>query len=103
MKNKRNSVAKILGLKGYLTPTNEEELKAFEKRFEKSYEEPEKWDNPLEILKKGKVKKIKIESLKFYSTQETGNLSMAARDGKEISKEVKDKMKKDRSNGERKK
>lgn len=101
MKTNKSDLAKILRLNGYIMPASEDEIQAFEKKYKKSYEKPENWDTPLEIIKKGKIKKIDLKVAK-NNTSETNNLAMAARDGKSISKEVKDKMHQDRENGEKK-
>ncbi|WP_341216585.1 hypothetical protein [uncultured Wocania sp.] len=101
MKTNKSDLAKILRLNGYVMPSSDDEIKAFEEKFKKSYEKPENWDNPLEILKRGKTKKIDLKTTKSVPNQ-TDNLAMAAREGKSISKEVKNKMQKDRENGEKK-
>ena len=101
MKTNKSDLAKILRLNGYLMPSNDDEIKAFEKKYKKSYEKPENWDSPLDIIKKGKTKKIDLKATKAIPS-ETDNLAMAAREGKSISKEVKTKMQKDRENGEKK-
>lgn len=103
MKDKSNSIAKVLRLNGYLMPTNEEEVKAFEEKHKKNYQKPENWNNPLEILKKGKVEKLNLKSDKLSSSHEANSLAMAARDGKEISEDVRKKMKEDRNYEESKK
>ncbi|WP_445736249.1 hypothetical protein [Mariniflexile sp.] len=101
MKTNKSDLAKILRLNGYIMPSSDQEIKAFEKIYKKSYEKPENWNNPLEIIEKGKIKKLDLETIKSLPL-ESDILSMAARDGKAISKEVKNKMLKDRENGEKK-
>lgn len=100
MKSNKSNLAEVLRLNGYIMPSSDDEIKAFEKKFKKSYEKPENWDNPLEIIKKGKTKKVDLQITKNILSQ-NNNLAMAARDGKSISKEVKNKMQKDRENGEK--
>jgi len=101
MKTNKSDLAKILRLNGYIMPSGDDEIKAFEEKYKKLYEKPKNWDTPLEIIKKGKTKKIDLKGTKS-NTAETDNLAMAAREGKSISKEVKNKMQKDRENGEKK-
>jgi hypothetical protein len=101
MKTSKSDLAKILRLNGYIMPSSDEEIKAFEEKYKKSYEKPENWNSPLEIIKKGKTKKVDLKVTKNNSV-EANNLAMAAREGKSISKEVKNKMKQDRENGEKK-
>jgi hypothetical protein len=101
MKANKNDLAKIFRLNGYIMPSSDDEIKAFEEKFKKSYEKPENWNTPLEILKKGKTKRIVLEVTKSI-TAEANSLAMAAREGKSISKEVKNKMQEDRENEEKK-
>lgn len=101
MNTNKSDLAKILRIYGYIMPSSDDEIKAFEEKFKKTYERPENWDKPLEIIKKGKVKKVDLKTIDSIPTQ-TDSLAMAAREGKTISKDVKTKMQKDRENEEKK-
>jgi len=93
-----NNILKLLESLGYLFPTNPETVTEFEKRYGKEIEEikPKHWDNPLEILKKGKIEHIRIIS-KIKNPSYEG-LAQAARNGTAISDEMKRKMLEDRNN-----
>jgi DNA topoisomerase IA len=101
MKTSKSDLAKILRLNGFIMPSSDEEIRAFEEKYKKSYEKPENWNSPLEVIKKGKIKKVNLEVTKNNSA-EANNLAMAAREGKSISKEVKNKLKQDRENVKKK-
>lgn len=88
----------ILRKNGYNLPIDESEVEEFEKNLICDDDrEPLDWDNPLKILERGKVTRIDL-SLNNVDPSTINNLSMAAREGKEISKEVRAKMNDDRQN-----
>ncbi|MDO5655754.1 MAG: hypothetical protein Q4G27_06400 [Flavobacteriaceae bacterium] len=99
MSNKK--LADIIKKLGFLFPETEEEINEFEANHEINDDSIYCYDNPDNIIKNGYRKVVKIENVN-YSSEELQNLSMAARDGKEISDEVKKKMKKDKDNARKK-
>lgn len=102
MNEKKSSLAKFLRLGGFIMPYTEEEIKVFEDNFKNGFEKPESYQNPIEIIKRGKIKSIKIESLEFENKDEN-ILSMAAREGNKLSDEVRMKMLSDKKNAKRNK
>lgn len=88
-------LAKALRTSGFLLPTDESEVEAFEKNLEEDSNEPIDWENPMNIIARGKVKKVELKNLDVDESS-VKNLSMAARDGKGISENVRKKMNEDR-------
>ena len=95
-------IGKLLRKYGYAFPKNSDEVKAFENKFsnEDSFT-PKKWPDIRDIINP-KQNDIHIFSLKKEENNATYNLSMAARDGKKISKEDRDQMNKDKKDAQRK-
>lgn len=93
--NKKISVYDLYKSHGLLFPTNSDEVLAFEQSNDINIENPKDWENPINIIKRGKVNNIKINNLKIHDESIT-NLAMAARDGKAISDEVRKRMNDDR-------
>lgn len=91
------NLAKVLRRTGFHLPVNEDEVEFFEKNVYCKSEKPIHWENPLEILKKGKVSNVNL-TLQGGDTNTTNNLSMAAREGNSISNNVRKKMNDDRKN-----
>lgn len=89
---------KSLKSDGYLFPTTDDEVDSFENsnEIEKA---PDKFNNPSELLKKGKIKSIK-PIVQNMNGSTIDNLAMAARKGEGISKEILEQMKKDRNESE---
>lgn len=97
MENKK--VIDILKANGYLFPSTEEEITAFENENNYADDIPSDWDDPSSILKRGL---LQIESLPIpdFDQSEIIELRMAARKGEQdISKEILDKMKSKHKNG----
>lgn len=94
-------LGKVFRTSGYHLPIDESEVEDFEKNLRcDDLSKPADWDDPLEILERGKITKVNV------STPETNadavkHLSMAARDGKGISDEVRKKMNEDRKNSKK--
>ena len=88
-------LAKALRTSGFLLPADESEVEAFEKNLEEDSNEPIDWDNPLNIIARGKVKKVELKS-PDVDEGSVENLSMAAREGKGISENVRKRMNEDR-------
>ena len=88
---------------GFLFPTTDDEVAAFEKEFDiNSVELPQSLQNPKNILKQGRIKTIPKRSARIINMQKTiDNMSIAARKGEEIPKVILDKMKKDRADTEK--
>ena len=94
-------LSKIFRVNGYHFPLKEEEVDAFEKNLileERSH--PQDWENPLNILKRGKVNKVNLD-VRTDFTETAARLSMAARDGNEIPDSVRKRMNEDRKNSPR--
>ena len=88
---------------GLLFPTTETEIEEFLNNNDIQDEEPIDWDNPISIIQRGLMDVTKFDLFgENISEKEVQNYSMAARDGKKISKSVRMKMNTDK-NGSRKK
>jgi hypothetical protein len=94
--NKQNKLIKLIQSQGCIFPTDEDSVIEFEKIYENDIKsiKPKEWDNPLNILKKGFVNKLEILQDINPSAE---NLAQAARDGKQLSSEIKKRMLEDRS------
>ncbi|MDD5569657.1 MAG: hypothetical protein PHD97_00705 [Bacteroidales bacterium] len=100
-KDKKISLGELFKSNGLLLPTNADEILIFEKSNDINKETPEDWDNPINIIKRGKIKKLEISNLNL-TTESTKNLSMAAREGKAITDEIRKKMNDDREQSKNK-
>lgn len=87
--------------KGLLFPKTEEEVEKFEKINDTSKEIPCDWDNPLNIIKRGKIKLTELDlSNNDNVIDDFQDLKMAARKGENsISRETLEKMKNKHKNG----
>lgn len=96
MTKQKISFVELLRKHSYTIPTTEEEVEAFENKYKSSYESPKEWSTIEEIikLKDSVVKKIPANVDKNSAIE---SLSMAAREGKEITDVIKNKMKADRN------
>lgn len=99
MSSDKNKVdlGKVLRTNGYLLPNNENEVSAFESNMETLNDLPVDWDNPLNILTRGKQYFVKLEK-NTVDENTVKNLGMAAREGNSISETVRKKMNDDRKN-----
>ena len=93
-------LSKAFRMGGFLLPTNEPEVEAFEAGLEKVIKKPVDWDDPLKILKRGEIKKVSLTP-QSVDEKTINNLSMAAREGKEITDETRKRMDEDRKNKSR--
>lgn len=95
---KIDNILKLMESLGYIFPTNPETVTEFEKRYKKEIGQmkPKHWDNPLEILKKGRTDSLR--TIKKIENPSYEGLAQAARHGKAISDEMKKKMLEDRNN-----
>ena len=100
-KDKKLSLVKLIQSKGLLFPSNADEVLAFENSNNINKESPEDWDDPIVLVKRGRVEKIKLNNLKITDNSVT-NLSMAAREGKLITDEIRKKMDDDRKHSKKK-
>ena len=101
MEGREKDFINFLRKHGYALPESEEHIKKFEENNKTSSVEPKEWDSVDDILQENKSKIIDFSS-KIENSEIKRSLSMAAREGKEISKEIRDKMKSDRDNAKKK-
>lgn len=101
MSDKKIGLRDLLKSKGLLFPSNSDEVIEFEKLNDIEQEKPKDFDNPINIILRGKQD---IQNLKraIISDTEIQNLAIAAREGKNISDDVRRKMNKDRNNAKKK-
>lgn len=100
-KDKKTSLVKLYQSYGFLFPSNLEEVLAFENSNDINNENPFDWDNPINLIKRGKIPKVKFNKLNIGENS-ISNLSMAARGGKCISAEIRKKMDDDREHSKKK-
>jgi len=102
MASKKRDIGKLLRKYGYSIPKSSDEIKAFEDKFSKEFKSPEKWRDIKNIIKETDGAEGNVFSIKKDNNKAANNLAMAARDGKKISKEVRDKMNKDKKDARKK-
>jgi hypothetical protein len=94
---------KALKAFGHLFPTTEDEVEAFEQSFDNELKTPTtSKPKALDILKRGYMKYALPMNLQLNKNVEE-NLARAAREGREISEDIKEQMKKDRDDTRKKK
>lgn len=89
--NDKKDIGTLLSKYGYSLPLSEEEIISFEEKFKSNYQSPNTWNSVDEIIS-GNFTRIKM--LSFNSDSENSStypLSMAAREGKSISDEIRKK------------
>lgn len=96
-----NKLGKLLRKYGYAFPRTEDEVNSFEKKFKSNYKEPKNWPDLSDIINNSK-KTEKVFNLNSENNASASNLSMAAREGKVISKKTLEQMKKDKKNAKKK-
>jgi hypothetical protein len=100
--NEEKAFFKALKKYGYIFPESEEELKLSEENISMmDLEIPDKLDDPLEILKVGRIEKVSGFN-SFYNVELEENLAQAAREGSNITDDVWEQMEKDRKKEENK-
>ena len=100
--NEEKAFLKALKNHGYIFPASEEELKLSEENISMmEFEIPDKLNDPLEILKLGRIEKVS-EFNSFYDAEIEENLAQAAREGSNIPDDVWEQMEKDRKKEENK-
>ena len=101
--NEEEILYKALKNYGYAFPESKEELKLAEQMISKmEFEIPDKLNDPLEILKVGRIEKVS-EFHSFYDAEIEENLAQAAREGSNIPDDVWEQMEEDRKKNEDKK
>lgn len=93
----KTDLSRVFRTNGYSLPLDESEVESFEANMDKFDDLPVEWDNPLNILTKGRRQTIKSSNVETDQTT-VNNLAMAAREGKTISDSVRMKMNNDRKN-----
>lgn len=93
---KKNDLIKLMESVGYIMPTDEKSVENFENIYKKEIASinPTDWDNPLAILQRGFINKITTSVDSFAND----NMAQAAREGKQITDEMRKKMMEDRKN-----
>jgi len=102
MASKKRDIGKLLRKYGYSIPKSSDEIEAFEDKFGKDFKSPKKWEDIKNIIKEKDSAKENVFIIKKENNKSASNLAMAARDGKKISKEVRDKMNKDKKDARKK-
>lgn len=102
MATNNKDIGKLLRKYGYGLPLTEDEVVAFENKYCKDYETPKEWSSIDDIINEGKIEKSKVVSLTdIRKNKSVSQLSMAAREGKEITDEIRKKMKEDKKNAKK--
>ena len=98
--NQANNLLKLLERLGYLTPTDEVSVAIFKEKYKDEIKnaKPADYNNPLEILKRGYVNKLKLDK-----GDDSVGYGIAAREGNYIDAEVKKRMLEDRKNAKKNK
>lgn len=91
-------LADLFKSKGILFPETEFEVEEFEKNFCDKELKPQDWNDPLQILLRGK---LEVPSINSFFISEEKITSMATRDGKELSDAVRKKMLEDKKNAKK--
>lgn len=95
-------IGKLLRKYGYTLPLTEDEVIAFENKYGKDYESPKEWSSIDDIINTSILEEKKVISLRDNGKNKSANqLSMAAREGKEITDEIRKKMKEDKKNAKK--
>ncbi len=104
MSSDRKDIGKLLRKYGYAIPKEVDEIKSFEEKFGNEFVSPVKWPKIEDIIN-GDETSIDPKIMHVQSSGENkaaGNLAMAARDGKKISKKDREEMDKDKRNARKK-
>lgn len=96
-----NIFVKSLKSYGYLFPTTDDEVDAFEKEHDiNSIELPKSLKNPSELLKKGRATTITRKEAQIIDLNTAESMRMAARKGEDLPEDIIKKMNKDREDTE---
>tara|TARA_R100000935_G_C2788628_1_gene144957 strand:+ start:69 stop:374 length:306 start_codon:yes stop_codon:yes gene_type:complete len=101
MASNKKDIGKLLRKYGYSFPKSPDEVRSFEEKFGEEYQAPKKWPDIKDIIASQKNDTSVID-IKKEDNKASYNLSMAARDGKKISKEDRDQMNKDKRDARKK-
>lgn len=93
--NSKKDIGQLLKKFGYSMPLSEEEIIAFENKFTADFESPKEWSSIENIIDKDISITKKI--IKLNENRAIIPLSMAAREGKKITDEIREKMLKDKN------
>lgn len=102
--NSNKDFGKLLRKYGYAMPKSEDEVIAFEHKHKKDFETPCEWPSIEDIIEdKNKDVNNKVVQLNYEQKENKSisSLSMAAREGKEITDEIRKKMIKDKKNAKK--
>lgn len=102
MASKDKNIGKLLRKYGYAFPNTEEEVEVYEKKSKETYSKPSKWPDLSNIISGNDIDDSRTIQLNSIENMSTSNLAMAAREGKEISKENREKMNKDKEDARKK-
>lgn len=102
MANNSKDIGKLLRKHGYSIPLSEDEVKAFESKYQEDYESPQEWSSIDEIIENSESENKKVISMNDYEENKSiAPLSMAAREGKKITDEIRKKMNEDKKNAKK--
>lgn len=93
--NSKKDIGQLLKKFGYSIPQSEEEIIAFENKFTEDFESPKEWSSIEDIINKENSVTKKV--IKLNENKAIIPLSMAAREGKEITNAIREKMIKDKN------
>lgn len=102
MASKDKNISKLLRKYGYAFPITEDEVGAYEKKHKGTYSVPHKWPDLSEIINDENGKNKEVIKLNNFENKSTSNLAMAAREGKKINKEDRERMDKDKRDARKK-
>ncbi|MPT35369.1 MAG: hypothetical protein E2604_09845 [Flavobacterium sp.] len=87
-------IVELVKSKGVIFPTTVDSVEEFESKNNINNEQPQDWDNPVEIIRRGILKLDHLNILNSSSLdEEIDNLKMVARKGNNLQQHIIDKMK----------
>jgi len=102
MTSNSKDIGKLLRKYGYSIPLSEDEVKAFENKYKKDYESPQEWSSIDEIIEDSESETKKVISINDYEENKSiAPLSMAAREGKKITNEIRMRMNEDKKDAKK--
>jgi|GEM_PF-1172097 len=102
MASQKKDIGKLLRKYGYAFPKSSDEVRSFEGKYNKADSlSPKNWPDILSIIK-SRNNTTPVFNIREEENSSSKNLSMAAREGKGISKEDRDQMNKDKKNARKK-
>lgn len=95
-------IGKLLKKYGYAMPLSEDEVLAFEDKYNEDLQSPSEWSSIDDIIEKDLFDTNKVIELNNHiDNKSIIPLSMAARDGKKITDEIRKKMNKDKKDAKK--